>query len=226
MWKGHNLKAINAWFEAYFYFESNREILKNLKRVLFVALGLFFATALFAHHPKAVKKVVIDVGHGGDDTGQNVDGVLEKDVVLALANKLVELNTRKDIEIILLRSEDRSMSLQERADLVNAHQPDFAVSLHANGHPNPSNIGAEAYVFPQSAHFEQARAFAGDLLNAITNESYPNRGVKTARFFVLKNIDCPTVLLEVGFLTNPDNFSFLNSEEGQEELAVKILSAL
>jgi N-acetylmuramoyl-L-alanine amidase len=195
-------------------------------KIFLIAFCVICTVPVFAHHPSEIKKVVIDVGHGGDDTGQLVDGVFEKDVVLAIANKLVALNTREDLEIVLLRSEDRSLSLQERADLVNAQKPDFAVSLHANVHPNSSTNGAEAYVFPQSEYFEEARSSAQTLLNAISNEAYPNRGVKTARFFVLQNIDCPTVLLEVGFLTNPDNFEFLNSEEGQEELALKILSAL
>lgn len=200
--------------------------MKNLKRVLIVALGLFCTTALFAHHPKAVKKVVIDVGHGGDDTGQNVDGLLEKDVVLAIAQKLVELNTRKDLEIVLLRNNDQTLSLKDRVELVNAMSPDLALSLHANGSPDTTKTGVEAYVFAQSEFIDASREIAQRLVNAVSHEKQSNRGVKMARFYVLQNFDCPTLLLEVGFLTNAQNRAVLMSDEGQTEVAQRILSVL
>jgi len=194
----------------------------------FSTLLVFTAICLsaIAHNPKTPKRVVIDVGHGGEDDGQTVNGISEKDLVLAIALNLVELNDRTDLEIILLRTEDRTLSLKERADKVNKLNPDFALSLHANSNQDDQKNGVEAYVFSGSSQFEQSKFYADQILSAISNNQLKQNGVKQARFYVLQNILCPVVLLEVGFLTNTENRNYLESAEGQQEIARSILSAL
>jgi len=195
-------------------------------KIIMTLVFVSFCFSAIASHPKNKKRVVIDVGHGGEDVGQTVNGISEKDVVLAIALNLVELNTRADIEIILLRTEDRTLSLKERADKVNKLNPDFALSLHANSNQDHQKNGVEAYVFSGSSQFEQSKFYADQILSAISNNQLKQNGVKQARFYVLQNILCPVVLLEVGFLTNTENRIYLESAEGQREIARSILSAL
>jgi N-acetylmuramoyl-L-alanine amidase len=200
-----------------------------MNRAFKIIITLVFVSFCFsanASHPKNKKRVVIDVGHGGEDAGQTINGISEKDVVLAIALNLVELNTRTDIEIVLLRTEDQTLSLKERADNVNNLKPDFAISLHANGNPDGNKNGVEAYVFSESIHFEQSKLYADNILNAVSKDNLVKNGVKQARFYVLQNIQCPVVLLEVGFLTNEKNRLYLESAQGQREIALGILSAL
>jgi N-acetylmuramoyl-L-alanine amidase len=200
-----------------------------MNRAFEIIATIVFASFCFSamtHNPETKKRVVIDVGHGGEDDGQTVNGISEKDVVLAIALNLVELNTRADVEIILLRTEDRTLSLKERADKVNKLNPDLAISLHANGSPDDSKNGVEAYVFSESIHFEQSKLYADQILDAVSKDNLTKNGVKQARFYVLQNIQCPVVLLEVGFLTNEANRAYIESAEGQREIALGILCAL
>jgi N-acetylmuramoyl-L-alanine amidase len=195
-------------------------------KIITTLIFVSFCFSAIASHPKNKKRVVIDVGHGGEDVGQTVNGISEKDVVLAIALNMVELNTRTDVEIILLRTEDRTLSLKERADKVNKLNPDLAISLHANGSPDNSKNGVEAYVFSESVHFEQSKLYADQILDAVSKDNLVKNGVKQARFYVLQNILCPVVLLEVGFLTNEANRTYIESAEGQKEIALGILNAL
>lgn len=92
-------------------------------------------------------KIVLDPGHGGKDPGAiGVDGVAEKDVVLAIAQRLrARLAATPDVEVVLTRDSDVFLALEERTARANAEQADVFVSIHANASPNAGLSGVETY---------------------------------------------------------------------------------
>ncbi len=92
-------------------------------------------------------KVVIDPGHGGKDPGASgVDGLQEKDLVLAVSKRLAALlRNEPNVDVVLTRSDDRFLSLEERTGFANAQGADLFVSVHANASTNPGLSGVEVY---------------------------------------------------------------------------------
>ena len=109
-----------------------------------------------------VKRIVLDPGHGGKDKGAiGPNGVYEKDIVLAIARKLktaIERNT--GCEVILTRTDDRFLSLEERTAIANAKKADLFVSIHTNAHEDRSLYGTETYFLNLSKDEESARVAA------------------------------------------------------------------
>jgi N-acetylmuramoyl-L-alanine amidase len=96
---------------------------------------------------KAVRRVVVDAGHGGHDPGAIGPGrVKEKDVTLAIAQRLARRLRAEGFEVVLTRSADRYLALEERTAIANTARGDLFVSIHANAHPQRSRTGVETYV--------------------------------------------------------------------------------
>ena len=92
------------------------------------------------------KRVVIDAGHGGSDSGARAaDGLLEKDVTLAIAKETEALLVARGIEVVLTRDDDRRVSLEERTAIANRAGASLFVSIHANAHKNATARGIETY---------------------------------------------------------------------------------
>lgn len=195
--------------------------MKRLSALLvLIATSIFFAFTLLPE-----KKVVwIDVGHGGQDVGASYKGITEKEINLKIAQELVKLNMNEGLKIVLNRTNDEFITLEERVAKMKSLSPDYIISLHSNWSQNLNFQGVELY-YPiriddettdnLALHFEQ-------LLGA----DYAIRGVKAANFFVLKNAPCPAVMLEMGFLSNEIDRKALTSKSGQREMALCILKSL
>jgi N-acetylmuramoyl-L-alanine amidase len=108
-----------------------------------------------------LRKIVLDPGHGGKDTGAiGVSGLLEKDVVLAVAKKLAEkLRSEMGIEVVLTRENDTFIPLEERTAIANREGADLFISLHTNASPNPQARGIETY-YLNNTDDEAARRLA------------------------------------------------------------------
>ncbi|WP_268225165.1 N-acetylmuramoyl-L-alanine amidase family protein [Sinomicrobium oceani] len=161
------------------------------------------------------KIVVIDPGHGGTDSGAiGVNGIREKDITLQIALEVIRANQKsrtKNVEIYLTRYKDTLISLTDRVRLARVLQADLFLSIHCNWSSNLSAHGTEAYAaYPKTRAKENTRksiGFALDLVMILERKyQHKNRGVKFARFQVLRETIsfCPSVLLEVGFISNPE----------------------
>jgi N-acetylmuramoyl-L-alanine amidase len=108
-----------------------------------------------------LRKIVLDPGHGGKDTGAiGVSGLMEKDVVLAVAKKLAgRLRSEMGIEVVLTRENDTFIPLEERTAIANRQGADLFVSLHTNASPNPQARGIETY-YLNNTDDEAARRLA------------------------------------------------------------------
>lgn len=169
--------------------------------------------------------IVLDAGQGGHDPGADgVSGNYEKDFTQALTTKVYQL-LLKEPEFIpyTTRTEDTSIELEDRAAFANAQRADAFLSIHGNTFPSdPRASGTETYYYKQDS-----AALAQALQHAIVKATgFKDRGIKQEEWKVLRLSEVPAALLEVGFLTNAKEESFLLGEKGQNQIAQAVVDGL
>lgn len=213
-----------------------------------------------------LRTVVIDPGHGGDETGaKGPGGLLEKDVTLSVARRLkAALEARLGVRVLLTRDTDRTMSLDERAALANNNKADLFLSLHANASMRPSTAGAEVFYISledygaeaaaashpesemlpvfgggsrdiqlilwemaQARYIEQSAALAR-IVEAELRQRVPmsERAIQQAPFRVLVGANMPAVLVELAFITNPQQEKALSSDAFQQQFVQALASSI
>ena len=208
------------------------KIKKVLKNVSFVIL-LLKMCIIFGQETTAQKRIVIDVGHGGKDSGAiGINGIQEKDVVLDVANAILNLNNEMDkpLDIYLTRYSDTLISLSDRTKLAKALNADLFVSLHCNHSDNPEASGIEVYSSKKQGEYSKESVFIGYQIEKVFCETigYQSRGVKFANFQVLRETVeyCTSILLELGFLSNWDEGSYILDNNNIERIALSILISI
>ncbi|WP_350286927.1 N-acetylmuramoyl-L-alanine amidase [uncultured Croceitalea sp.] len=205
---------------------------KVLKNVSFVIL-LLKMCIIFGQESSTQKRIVIDVGHGGKDSGAiGINEIQEKDVALNIANAILKLNNESDtpLDIYLTRYTDTLISLTDRAKLAKALKADVFLSLHCNHSDNPNARGIEVYVSKKQSEYSRASTWLAFKLQEALNRKlgFESRGVKLANFQVLRETVayCTSVLLELGFLSNGDESGYYQKPESIELLALVIWKSL
>lgn len=178
------------------------------------------------HQPETPYKVVIDPGHGGKDNGATgASGNFEKDFTLQVARKVEELAKQEpQIEVYLTRSEDRFISSvdRERPEVANQLGADLFISIHGNTYEDPSVSGAETFYYHENSLF-LAEIMQKHMIQA---SGFRDRGVKKEDFFVLKDSNMPAALIEMGYLTNPQEENEMLTEDFQNRMASSILDGI
>lgn len=220
--------------------------------------------------PGQVNVVVIDPGHGGEDSGAvGQGGAEEKNITLSVALRLAErLRQRLGCEVLLTRTDDRFVPLFERTAFANRNNADIFISIHANAAVSRDANGVETFFMSFDATDDDAMRVAafennamkfdtgvygeetGDLkeilLDLTKTESHhessrlaevmqasilkatgkEDRGVKQAPFVVLTGALMPAVLVEIGFISNPDEEKRLSSKKEQVRIADSIMEGV
>lgn len=188
--------------------------------------------------------IVIDPGHGGIDGGTNTGGILEKDINLEVALNLRRLLEKNGVNVIMTRTTDVSLDglnsespsrhkrdLLARANIVDKASPDNFISIHVNAESSSSKVrGPMVFYFRKS---EESKRLAEVLQKSIEN-AYLNFGQKiptrrplaNSSLFLLCNTKAPGVIIEMGFLTNPDDKKLLTSKEFQKAIAEAVVQGL
>lgn len=242
----------------------------KLKASFLLVLLAFFASG-FAQNPKF--KVTLDAGHGGKDFGAVYNGHIEKNISLAVVQKVGRiLEGTPGFEVVYTRRSDVFIELVERANIANRADSHIFVSIHCNANKNSAAEGTETYVMGMTKNKSNLEAAKREndvitmekdykqkyegydphnpetmigvelmqeefLDNSISLASKiqdlfvkslgkKSRGVKQAPYMVLHKAYMPRVLVEMGFISNPKDGTFLDSEEGQEEIARAIANAI
>ena len=205
---------------------------KVLKNVSFVFL-LLKMCIVFGQEMSAQKRIIIDVGHGGKDAGAiGIIKIQEKDIVLDIANAILKLNydLDKPLDIYLTRYKDTLISLSDRTRLAKILKADLFVSLHCNHSDNPNARGIEIYASKTQGEFSKESVFVGYQIEKTLCAAigYESRGVKFANFQVLRETVgyCPSVLLELGFLSNEDEGNYISSYVNIKQIASTILKSI
>ncbi|NJN76724.1 MAG: N-acetylmuramoyl-L-alanine amidase [Synechococcaceae cyanobacterium RL_1_2] len=168
--------------------------------------------------------VVLDPGHGGKDPGAvGIGGIREKDIILPISIYIGQLLQSQGIQVRMTRDSDYFVSLAGRAQMANSLGADVFVSVHANAISlsRPEVNGVETY------YYQNGKDLATLIHNNIMRTMNVNdRGVRTARFYVLRNTSMPSVLVEVGFTTGREDAPRLVTNEYQQQMAQAITNGI
>lgn len=165
--------------------------------------------------------IVIDAGHGGSDPGAvGIGGLQEKDVVMDISRQVAEILEQNGVTVIMTRQDDRTIDLAPRVQLANRVNANLFVSIHANAvnGARPEVNGLETYYYASGRNL--AQAIQNSMLQDFS--SMPNRGVKQARFYVLRHTSMPAALVEVGFVTGRDDAQMLSDAAQRTRMAEAI----
>ena len=174
-----------------------------------------------------MKRLVIDLGHGGHDPGAiGVNKTHEADVVLAIGKELNELLKGYDLEVKFTRLSDVYLSLSERAKIANDFKADYFLSIHINSATDSSVRGVEVWQYYNKN--DKLNKFSNGLCNDISNIfNVRNRGLKLSKeLSVLKNTKMPAVLIEVDFISNTQAEKDLKVNANIKAIAIAIKNNL
>jgi len=175
----------------------------------------FASAAMLSFSTETKKIIVIDAGHGGNDFGATMNGVSEKDMVLNIARQIKKASDKDGTyEVILTRSDDTSTTLTERTEQINKLNPEMVISLHINRTPeaNTNKSGHEIFIQKTS----ESKSLAEKLSKKLGECS-----IKEENLHILRNSKSPAVLVELGYINNIKEREYMNSSEGQREIAQK-----
>lgn len=179
------------------------------------------------------KLIVIDPGHGGSDPGACHNGVREKDVTLPISLKLNEALQDKGYNTVMTRYDDTSLELYGRAPIANNVDADLFISIHANSVGNGSSEIRGIQVLYHSKDKanvtkEETLALAQIMMEEVTRGTgAPNKGLlPRERTVVIRDTNMPSILIETGFLTNPEEANLLTTEEYQYLIVESIVRGI
>lgn len=165
--------------------------------------------------PKGTRKVVIDAGHGGSDNGAIRNGINEKDITLDVAKRVEALLKKEGYAVKMTRTSDVYVSLQGRCDISNAYDPDIFVSIHVNSSVRPEITGIETHYYHQES-MSLAQTLHSSLASNINSK---NRGLFKSKFYVINHTTAPSILMEIGFISNDGERAQLVSEKRKQDTA-------
>lgn len=181
--------------------------------------------------------IVVDVGHGGSDPGKvSTDGIKEKDINLQIALYLKDYLIAENYTVYLTRETDcglydesvsnkKTSDLNNRIQFFNEKKADYVVSIHQNSYPDPAPHGAQTFYFTGSSDGEAfAKAVQDSLLKM---DSSNTRQIKSSdSYFLLKHSSVPSIIVECGFLSNPEETAKLTDSNYQKKIADAICQGI
>ena len=181
------------------------------------------------------KIIVLDPGHGGSDPGAiGPTGLQEKQVTLPISEYLKSVLEAKGAKVVLTRTTDVDVygphasgvdELQARVDVANVNQADAFISVHINSFSNPNVGGIATYYFDGS---EQSKKLASSVQRQIADHSGFNgdRGIQPGNLYVLRHSLMPSILVELGFISNPTEEAHLKEASTRQQFANEIANGL
>ncbi|ATF10789.1 N-acetylmuramoyl-L-alanine amidase CwlD [Brevibacillus sp. HB1.4B] len=185
--------------------------------------------------------IAIDPGHGGLDGGavSKAGNVVEKEVTLAISMYLRDFLQQSGAFVVMTREEDKDLAspdaaqarkrksedIRNRVKLVNDSTPDFLVSIHVNSIPSPKWSGAQTFYSPTFKKSAEVSYLIQDEIKRVIGHTdrVPS---KTNNVFLIREVNCPSVLVEVGFVSNTEEAKRLQSVEYQKAMANAIYQGI
>ncbi|RWR08082.1 SH3 domain-containing protein [Siminovitchia fortis] len=197
-----------------------------MKRTLFLALlaiGLVFTPFGNAAGAQSVKKVIVDAGHGGSDTGATGNGLREKDLTLKIAQKVNKnLVNNYTVNTKMTRTSDVYISLKQRTNIANSWGADLFLSIHINA---AGGSGYEDYIHNRNATSEDIKVqneVNKEISKVLAEYGKNNRGKKKANFHVLRESKMASILLEILFIDNKSDAALLKNEKFLNDMSKAI----
>ncbi len=172
--------------------------------------------------PPIKNKVVLDPGHGGTDYGAIREGINEKDITLDLTQRVASILKSKGYKTAMTRTDDIYIGLQERCDFTETENPEIFVSIHVNSAVATDPYGIETHYYHEPSK-ELAEVIQKHLIQNIDTK---DRGILKSKFYVINHTDVPAVLVETGFLSNPNERAELITEKRKQATAKAIAEGI
>lgn len=181
--------------------------------------------------------VVIDSGHGGNDPGKiGGNDVKEKDINLEIAKKIKKKLEKAGIEVVMTREDDSTLAsssdtnkkvqdMKARVKLINDTKPAIAVSIHQNSYGDADIHGAQVFYYSHSRDGENYAKLMQKALLAVDKDN-TREAKANDTYYLLKRTEVPTIIVECGFLSNPEEAEKLVTKEYQEEMAVAVVQGI
>ena len=226
-WLGSDGKmATNAWVDnGRYYVDANGAWVKDASK-----------------DKNTKRSIFLDPGHGGSDPGAISGGVREKDLTLSVYNKVSSKLASLGYTVLTSRNVDKDVDLVDRADQANKANADMLLSIHFNAGGRGIARGIETYYYQAQAdrvpkinkenynnpeRLEKSRKLANKVQQNLLYQTGANdRGVKRASFTVLRETSIPSILVELGFIDNPEERNKIKINEYQERLANGIVDGI
>ncbi len=175
----------------------------------------------------SMKKVVLDPGHGGSDSGAIGGGYYEKTLNLEVAKLVAEKLTKKNVYVYMTRSKDTTVSLEDRTNYSNEINPDIYVSIHTNSTVQEDSYGVETHYYKDDS-YSLAQLIHSKFASSKNLKKWDtkDRGVIKSRFYVINHTEAPSVLIEIGFISNTQEREKLLTKERQEQIADSIADGI
>lgn len=207
--------------------------MKKQIKTLIILLGIVILGLIILISKENSKvRVCLDAGHGGEEVGAVLGKRYEKDDTLKVTKLVEKKLKKKNVKVIMTRTKDKDVSLEERCIIANQKKADIFVSIHRNS----ATVGNGIEIWCGSLKEERDTKLADNILtNLTTIKIQQNRGIKygsiggeNSDYYVLKNTNMPSCLIELGFISNEKDNQLLddNLEEYAEAIAEGILKTI
>jgi N-acetylmuramoyl-L-alanine amidase len=168
--------------------------------------------------------VVVDPGHGGSDPGAvGIGNIHEADVVLDISQQVASILEQQGVQVVITRNSDVDVELQPRVDIAEQANASLFVSIHANAidMSRPDVNGTSVYFY------SSGQALAQTVQDAIVQDlGMQDRGIHSARFFVLRKTSMPSILVETAFVTGADDAKKLADSNWRSQMATAIANGV
>lgn len=228
----------------------------NKKRIIFLTLATFLPIGMFMLQtannssnktimtmatPVSSKTIIVDAGHGGEDGGAvSGNGVSEAEINLKIALKLQQLLEQSGSNVVLTRSdnnaiydidkktlrEKKNSDIRNRVKIGNNSSADIFVSIHLNKIPENQYYGWQTFFKDGNEDGKRLATCIQSNLNETIQKENKRVPLKISNVYIIKHVEIPTVIVECGFLSNPQEEKLLQQEEYQNRLAWGIYNGI
>ena len=246
VYPGQNYSITNNFFHSplkrrlLMFTKNKNPRVSYLSRLLVLPLAaiVFFAFTLKMKNPSRITytgkalTVVIDAGHGGRDNGAMQNNINEKDLDLAIAKQIKELNSNRNLNIVLSRDQDVEINPKDRTNFAIRHNADLLISIHINADEKKNEHDGLDIVIPKNdnSYITQSKLLGSSLIEAFKNNyglKVPdNLSQREKNVWILKANEYPAVLIELGYITTTKDVDYLIDPKNQKTIAQNILNGI
>ena len=172
--------------------------------------------------------LLIDPGHGGSDAGSSSQQAKEKDIALSIAKGIQSAGEKRGVKVILTRTGDQGVSLEDRIAMVETFKADMFLSIHLNYDPgNASNSGIDIVVSDSNQQSAKSNGIAEQLKKELSMlGTMKVNGIIKSNFYVLSRNSIPATLLELGYLSNNADHDYITDPKNQRMISERIVNAV